>query len=91
MQVEFDVDKDAIDRFKHRLPLAFGRRVFDDPEHVIVTSFRPVDGEDRFKAIGFVEGQLHTAIFVWRNDNIRLISVRRSNGSEQRDYDRDPG
>lgn len=31
MHIEFDADKDEINRFKHRLPLAFGRRVFGDP------------------------------------------------------------
>jgi uncharacterized DUF497 family protein len=35
MDVEFDADKDAVNRFKHRLPLAFGKRVFDDPDVII--------------------------------------------------------
>jgi uncharacterized protein len=89
MQIEFDPDKDEINRFKHRLPLIFGKRVFDDPDVHIVPSFRPVDGEDRYKAVGFVDGKLFTAVFVEREDATRLISVRRSNDSEQRDYNSD--
>jgi uncharacterized protein len=89
MDVECDADKDAINRFKHRLPLAFGKRVFDDPDVHIVPSFRPVDGEDRYKAVGFVDGKHYTAVFVERNEKTRLISVRRSNDSEQRDYNSD--
>jgi len=89
MDVEFDADKDEIDRFKHRLSLAFGRRVFDDPDVQIVPSFRPIDGEDRYKAVGPVDGKLYTAVFVERGDKTRLISVRRSNDSEQRDYNSD--
>ena len=91
MQIEFDAEKDEINRFKHRLSLTFGNRVFADPRRQIVPSFRPVDGEDRYKAIGLVEGKFYTAVYVERDDRIRLISVRRSNEREQRDYDRDPG
>ena len=90
MEFEFDPAKDEANRFKHRLRLAFGRRVFDDPRHAILPSFRIVDGEERFKAVGFVNGKLYTAVHVWRDDRIRLISVRRSNASEQRDYNSDP-
>ena len=89
MEFDFDPAKDEANRFKHGLPLAFGRRVFDDPFHQIVQSFRPIDGENRFKAVGRVEDRLITTVYVWRGERIRLISVRRSNGSERRDYDSD--
>jgi uncharacterized protein len=89
VEIEYDPDKDEINRFKHRLPLTFGKRVFDDPDVHIVPSVRPVDGEDRYKAVGFVEGKLFTAVFVERDETTRLISVRRSNDSEQRDYNSD--
>jgi uncharacterized protein len=89
MEIEFDADKDAINRFKHRLPLAFGKRVLDADGCVIAPTFRIGDEEERFKAVGIVEGKLYTAVHVWRGDTVRLISVRRSNGTERRDYDRD--
>ena len=85
-----DPAKDEVNRFKHGVPLSFGRRVFEDVGHVIVASPRPIDGEDRCKAIGKVDGRLWTATHVWRDDICRLISVRRSNSGEQRNYDRDP-
>jgi uncharacterized DUF497 family protein len=91
MDIYFDADKDEVNRFKHGLSLAFGRRVFDDPSHQILPSFRPIDGEDRYKAVGIVEDKLYTAVHVLREEQIRMISVRRSNDSERRDYDRDPG
>ena len=90
MQIEFDADKDEANRFKHRVSLAFGKRVFDDPTHEVITSYREVDREKRFKAIGMVDGKLYTAVFVSREAAIRMISVRRSNSGEQREYDRDP-
>ena len=90
VEFEFDPAKDAANRFKHGVPLALGQRVFDDPFQAVLPSFRRVDGEDRWKAVGLVEGKLYTAVFVWRDEVVRLISVRRSNGSEQRDYHSDP-
>ena len=47
---------------------------------------RPIDGEERFKALGLVEEKLFTAVCVWRGDLPRFISVRRSNTGEERAY-----
>jgi uncharacterized protein len=91
VKFEFDPAKDEANRFKHGVRLAFGLRVFDHPDHIVVGSHRSIDGEERFKAIGLVDGRLHTVVHVWREDVMRLISVRRSNASEQRDYDRHTG
>ncbi len=89
MIVDFDKAKDAANIAKHGVSLAFGARVFDDPNQVIIASFRPIDGEDRFKVIGLVDGRLWTAVHVRRGAVIRMISVRRSNASEQGNYDSD--
>jgi uncharacterized protein len=89
MDIEFDADKDEINRFKHRVSLSFGRRIFADHRHVVAASFRFEDGEERYKAIGNVDGKLYTAVHVWRDNVIRLISVRRSNDNEQKRYNRD--
>jgi uncharacterized protein len=91
MDVEFDADKDAINRFKHRLPLAFGKRVFDDPYVSLTPTIRLGDEEERWKAVGYVEGKLYTAVHVWRENVVRMISVRRSNDSERREYDSNSG
>jgi uncharacterized protein len=91
MDIEFDAEKDEVNRFKHGLPMAFGRQVFDDPLHQLLPSFRPIDGEDRYKVIGMVDGKLYTAVNVMRDERVRMISVRRSNASERRDYDSDSG
>jgi uncharacterized protein len=90
MIADFDPAKDGANRAKHGVPLAFGVRVFEDHAHVILTSRRPIDGEDRYKAVGMVDGKLWTAVYVWRDGTMRMISVRRSNDGEQRDHDRDP-
>jgi uncharacterized DUF497 family protein len=91
MDVEFDADKDEANRFKHGLPLVFGKRIFDDPNYVVTPTIRIGDEEERYKLIGTVDGKLYTAIHVWRGDVVRMISVRRSNAREQGDYDSDSG
>jgi uncharacterized DUF497 family protein len=88
MEFECDPAKDEANRFKHGLRLSFGAKVFDDPRLELIPTIRIGDEEERWKAIGIVAGKLYTAIHVWRGATIRLISVRRSNAGEQRDYDR---
>ena len=89
MSDRFDPDKDAINRDRHGLPLMFGDVVMADADHLILPTIRVEDGEERFKAVGLVDGKLYTAVFVWRGELPRFISVRRSNAGEERQY-RDP-
>jgi uncharacterized DUF497 family protein len=91
MEFEFDPAKDEGNRFKHGLRLAFGRRVFADPLMALEPTIRLGDEEERWKAIGMVDGKLHTVIHVWRGEVVRFISVRRSNAGEQAHYDRNSG
>jgi len=87
MEIEFDTLKDTANREKHGVPLAFGAGIFDDPQMLVVSSIRPEDGEERYKAIGMVDGKLWSAVHVYRGEVVRFLSVRRSNAGEQRAYD----
>ena len=91
MLIDYDPDKDEANRAKHGVPLAFGARVFEDAKCLLIASRRAVDGEDRFKVIGLVDGRLWTAVHVRRGNVVRFISVRRSNGGERRAYGSHPG
>ncbi|WP_244487658.1 MULTISPECIES: BrnT family toxin [unclassified Aureimonas] len=71
----FDPAKDAANREKHKLPLIFGDRIFEDDDHLIVPSIREIDGEERFKVVGLVGEKLFTGVFVWRGDVPRFMSV----------------
>ena len=90
MLIDYDSDKDAANRVKHGVGLAFGAQVFDDEDVAIAPTLREGNEEDRFKAIGLVDGKLWTAVHVWRGDVVRFVSVSRSNGGEQRNYHSDP-
>jgi uncharacterized DUF497 family protein len=89
MDIAFDPAKDVINRAKHGVSLAFGEWIWADDDAVIVPTIRVEDGERRFRAIGMVEGRLWTAVHVYREQTIRMISVRRSNDGERRIYDSD--
>lgn len=91
MESESDATKDAANIAKHGVPLAFGARLFDDVDVLIVPTIREVDEEERYKAIGLVDGVLWTAIHVYRGERVRFISARRCNLGEQRAYDGDTG
>lgn len=86
MEDRFDPTKDATNREKHKLPLTFGDRIFEDADHLIIPSIRERDGEERFKVVGTVDGKLFTGVFTWRDDLPRFMSVRRSNRGEERAY-----
>jgi uncharacterized DUF497 family protein len=62
MQDRFDPAKEKANIVKHGVSLAVGDRVFEDDDHLILPSIRPVDGEERFKVIGVVDGRLLTAV-----------------------------
>lgn len=85
-QDRFDPLKNAANLEKHKLPLSFGDRIFEDDDHLIVPSIREIDGEQRFKVIGRVGEKLFTGVFVRRGELTRFISVRRSNKGEERHY-----
>ncbi|KPF72661.1 hypothetical protein IP69_01905 [Bosea sp. AAP35] len=82
----FDPSKDAANRDRHGVALAFGDEIFADDDHLILPSIREIDGKERYKVVGMVGGKLFAGIFVWRGDRPRFISVRRSNKGEERAY-----
>ncbi len=45
------------------------------------------EGEERFAAVGDIDGKLWTAIATYRDPKIRIISVRRSREKEIKEYE----
>lgn len=86
MDIEFDPAKDAINRAKHGLPLAFGALVLADPNHLTVEDRRRPYGERRFLTLGSVKGRVFVAVHTPRGGIERMISVRKANDQETRRY-----
>lgn len=86
MPGSFDPAKDAVNRRKHRLSLAFGDRIFEDDDHLILPSIREIDGEGAVQGDRDRRKEAVHRVFVWRGDLPRFISVRRSNKGEEKAY-----
>ena len=84
MDPEYDPEKDRSNRAKHGLRLADAVAVFDDPAHQVIDTTRIGDEEQRYKAVGVIEGRCHTVVYTWRGDVRRVISFRPSNRKEVR-------
>jgi uncharacterized DUF497 family protein len=87
-EFEWDDDKAEANLRKHKISFRAASRVFDDPLVLLEQDFTEDYGENRFLAIGRVEGLLMTVAYSERDDRIRIISARKANNNEQRAYDR---
>jgi uncharacterized protein len=83
MDVEFDSEKDEINRLKHGVPLALGAEVLSSRVGQIIDDRRDY-GEARFNAFGLVNGRLFVCTYTMRDQTYRLISVRKASKQEQR-------
>ena len=84
---EFDPTKDAANIAKHGLSLAEAATLEMSLARVSIDRRRDY-GEERFIAVGPLAGRLHVLIFALRGAVIRVISLRKANAREMRDYDR---
>jgi uncharacterized DUF497 family protein len=85
-EFEWDDSKAEANRKKHKISFRAASRVFDDPLVLIEQDFSEHYGEDRYLAIGLVEGLLVSVAYTERGNRIRIISARKANSNEQRAY-----
>lgn len=89
-RIEFDPEKDAANREKHGVSLAFGERVLEDPESLDVLDVRFEYAEERCISYGMVEGRVCVAVYAKRGRRNRFISVRKANDREAKKYEESP-
>jgi uncharacterized DUF497 family protein len=78
--VSFDPKKDAANRKKHGVSLAEGDGVLSDPLAITLED-ELAEGESRFVTLGEnVFGFLRVVVWTQRNDDLRIISVRKPTG-----------
>lgn len=90
MTIAFDPAKDAANIAKHGMSLALAGDLEIDAALVMRDTRRDY-GEDRFVAIGPLNGRLCVLAFTVRGDTIRAISLRRANPREQKRFQSHPG
>ena len=62
-------------------------QVFGDPHRKVKLDSRFLYGEDRYLALGRVDGRVLTVVYTIRNDDIRIISARKANSREVKEYE----
>ena len=88
MVADFDPKKNAANLKKHGVSLAEGDGVLNDPLALTVED-DTVRDEQRFVTIGMnVFGSLMVVVHTPRGDEPRIISVRKADPKERRDYEK---
>jgi uncharacterized DUF497 family protein len=95
MRFEWDPTKAAANFRKHGVSFQTAARVFADPD-AFVEQDRIENGEERWQAVGVVEGVLmlmvaHTMRELDNIEVIRIISARHANRTERRRYEEQNG
>ena len=88
MAAEFDPKKDAANVKKHDVSLAEGDGVLNDPLALTMED-DSAEGEQRFVTIGMnLFGSLMVVVHTPRQGGTRIISVRKADPKERRNYEK---
>jgi hypothetical protein len=88
VSAEFDPKKDAANIQKHGMSLADGDGVLNDPLALTVED-AAAEGEQRFVTIGMnAFGSLTVVVHTPRGSGSRIISVRKADPKERRNYEK---
>ena len=87
MPSSFDPTKDAANLRKHGISLTEGDGVLNDPLALTIEDISS-EGEQRFISIGMnVFGQFRVVVYALHGEEARIISVRKAEPKEIRDYE----
>jgi len=82
---EYDKRKSQSNLAKHGIDFDQAQRLWDDPAILEIPA--RVTDEARYLIIGRIDGKHWSAVVTYRNERIRLISVRRSRAEEVKLYE----
>jgi len=80
MYFEFDLNKSDNNKNKHGIDFVEAQKLWNDLDLLEIPA--KTTDEMRFLVIGKIDKKLWTGIITYRNDNIRIISVRRARNEE---------
>lgn len=87
MEIEFDEKKSARNIRERHLPFERAAE-FDFDTALVCEDVRNPYPETRYVAVGFVDKRLHVLCFTPTRSGIRVISFRKANAREVRDYEK---
>lgn len=80
MPFEYDPTKSLSNRDKHGINFDEAQALWKDENRLEIPA--KTTDEPRFLLIGKIEGKFWSAVIIYRDENIRIISVRRSRDEE---------
>jgi uncharacterized protein len=86
LEFEWDPVKADSNLRKHGVPFEYATRVFLDPHRLDQVDTRRTYGEERRITLGTIEGRVFVVAYTSRGPVVRLISARKANAREQRQY-----
>lgn len=87
MEFEWDATKAAQNLAKHGVVFEYASRVFRDPNRMDSPDDRRDYREQRRIVLGEIEGRVFVVAYTKREEVIRMISARKANPREARQYD----
>ena len=85
MSFEFDQNKSDTNKIKHGIDFIEAQELWNDVDFLEIPA--KTTDESRFLIIGKIGEKHWTGIITYRNDNIRIISVRRARKEEFKLYE----
>ena len=85
-EYEWNDDKAVMNLARHGVSFEAACRVFDDTFVIEREDHRQDYGEDRYTAIGSVEGRIVFVAYTMRGERIRIIMARLAESFEKRLY-----
>ena len=85
MEFEFDPKKSESNKYKHGVDFIEAQELWNDADLLEIPA--KTSDEARFLVIGKIDDKHWTRIITYRNDNIRIISVRRARSEEIEIYE----
>jgi uncharacterized protein len=80
MEFEFDPNKSAMNKKKHGIDFIDAQVLWKDPDLLEIPA--RTEDEPRFLVVGRIEDKHWAAVITYRDDSVRLISVRRARNTE---------
>jgi hypothetical protein len=84
MKFEFDEAKSSSNQTKHGIDFIAAQALWDDPLHMETPALSA--DEPRSQVVGKIGDRVWSAFITQRNENIRIISVRRAHDNEEEKY-----
>lgn len=85
MEIEFDPEKEALNRARHKMGFAGSETIFDG-FRIDDEDDREDYGETRFVTLGRIGKQVVVCVWTPRDDKARIISLRKAEKDEREIY-----